>query len=449
MQTSKTLKRILVIVLTAIFTLLGIFAMNFCLTRPSLTELYVHHVNELKEKGENVDMIFVGASRMYHGLNPDVFEEELGFDHVLNNATPSQRAVFTYYMLEDTLQNFKPKYALIGTTYNGLMFDQGYHNFTLAMNRLPLINRIRCVADVYGLKEGLMVMSGKTEYLSDENFGHAYKYVKNKIDRYRGINNTENNTKDTRYNENGYVEEFLSLPQGSIDYGYGEDRPFRTEDINPKNLEYLEKSIKMCEEHGVQPILFTGVCTTARMYSVENYQEVVEFFSDLAAKYNTIYVNMNYIKDREKLFPDTVFIDNLHVNDVGGEIQSEIFAKIFKDYIEGKSIDHYFYKDFDDMAKDVHRIPGCVGIANEGNGKLFINMESVHNQDVVPEYRVVAGINDKDTTVTLTDWTVKSKFGYSSSKLKEYDYLKVEVRSGEPGEDYAYKIFNLREEEDK
>lgn len=441
MQTSNKIRKILVLPITIILTIVGIWGLKYCFTSPSLTELFNHHVDELIENGENVDMVFVGASRMYYGFDPSVFEEELGMEHVLNDGTPAQRSVLSYYMLKDMIEKFQPKYVVFGTTYNGLMFDQGMQNFTFAMDRLSLHNRIACATNVFGTINGLMILTGKSEYLKEENFDNIRNHIIRRFRRSRGIYDRE----QPKYYENGYVANYRSMEQGSIDYGYDEDRAFYVEDIDAKALEYLKKSIQLCQDNGIEMILISGMCTTARMYSVDNYQTVTEYFTDLAEDYGIHYINMNYLRNREELFPDSVFIDDQHLNNIGGQVQSKIFAGILKDMLAGKDCSHYFYSNFEEMSQDVHRIPGCTAAAIITGDKINLDCRSVHNPDVVPEYRITAINEENESEYLLTDWTEDSNFNYSKKLRMKYDYLLVEARSGEPGETYAFHKIKLDE----
>lgn len=441
MRISKTFKRILVLLGTIAFTFIGVYGLKFCLTSPSITELFNYHTNELLEDGENVEMVFVGASRIYHGFDPKVFEEELGYENVLNDATPAQRTVLSYYMLKDMIEKFDPKCVVFGTTYNGLMFEQGLKNFTYAMDRLSLGNRVACATDIFGTIDGLMILTGKSEYLKEENFEKMASYASRRFKRMRGINDTD----APKYYENGYMASFISKPQGSIDYGYGEDRSFNEKDIDPKALEYLEKSIQLCLDHDIEMILVSGMCTTARMYSVENYQGVTDYFTELAEKYGIRYINMNYLRNREELFPDTVFIDDQHLNDDGGQIQSVIFAQILKDEFAGKDTSHYFYSNLEELTKDIHRVPGCTAAASLKDNTISVDCECVHNSDIVPMYRVSAVNEETGDKTIMTDWTVKSRFEYSNNIVNQYDYILIETKSGEPGETYAYHEIDLHE----
>lgn len=442
MQTSKAAKRILVIVLTLLLIAGGIFSMKLCLSPASATELFNHYVGELQENGENVDLVFVGASRVYYGFDPDIFEEELGIDNALNDATPAQRTVLTYYMLKDMTEKFHPKYVVMGTTYNGLMFRQGLRNFTLAMDRLALPNRLACASKVFGLKEGLMILTGKSEYLNDENFDIWYSNATKKINRGQGINDT----KSPKYNENGYIESYDSMPQGGIDYGFDLSRYFAEGEIDDTSLEYLMKSIQLCKDNDIEMILISGMCTSARMYSVTNYQGVTDYFTKLAEDNGIKYFNMNYLKDRESLFPDTSFIDDQHLNYEGGQLQSKIFAKIFKEYLAGEDTDHYFYRNFDEMTADMHRIPGCAAQITDYGQKMVVDARSVHNDEVVPQYRLLGCYSKEgeDEVEIIADWTTEHCFTEEKDSIIKYDYLKVEAKSGETGETYAFKNLSLK-----
>ena len=66
-------------------------------------------IDSIVENQEDVGLIFIGASRLYHGMIPSVFEEKLGYDNVLIAATAIQPMCGTYYYMKELVETVKPE----------------------------------------------------------------------------------------------------------------------------------------------------------------------------------------------------------------------------------------------------------------------------------------------------------------------------------------------------
>lgn len=440
MKESKKKNRILIPILIAVMFVALLLSLRWAIMPYTVTHAYVEHTHDLEKAGKNSDMIFIGASRTYRGFDPEVFEKELGLENVLNDGTPAQRMIFSYYMLKDTFEHFQPKYVILGATYNGLLYKQVPENFVWGMDRLSLSNRLECANKIYGLGEGLMVVAGKSEFIKDSNWANIFKNIYRKIGH-----RSQDLSDDTQICKvNGYVGSYKTMPQGGIDLNFEKDRGFDESKITDETMEYFDKTVKLCKENNAKLILVSGICSLGRMYSIENYQAVTDYYNKLADKYDLKYYNLNYIKDREELFPDTVFIDDQHLNFEGGQRQSEIFAKILKDEFAGKDTSHYFYKNLEDLSKDVHRIAGHAIDTSVKEDEVTIKTKTYQNKNVVPQQRVL-GIDENGRETVLKDWTDQKTIKLSLSNVKNYYNLRVQFRTGEPGETYGFSDVKVKD----
>lgn len=81
-----------VITAVSLFIMLAIcFNIIGYILEPSSYALYFNHDLEEIEKTESrVDLAFVGASRVYRSFVPEVFEEKIGVQNVVNAGSSSQ-----------------------------------------------------------------------------------------------------------------------------------------------------------------------------------------------------------------------------------------------------------------------------------------------------------------------------------------------------------------------
>lgn len=440
MRISKTIQRILLIIVVVTLFVGGTLLFRYCFTGATVSDSFKYHIKQLQEEGDNVDMVFIGGSRTYRSFNPSIFDKALGIKNTTNCGSPSQRPILSYYVTKDMLEKFSPKYAVIGVSYNGLMFEQSPHTMYMAINRISPMNRIKCLYDNYGFSKGLMVLSGKSEFDSVmEGPGELRKNIKEKKSKRAG----EDDEKEGR----GYVGSKTRNTPGGVTYSFNaEERCFNESEMQLKSFEYLKKTIELCQSQGIKVYLVSGPCTMMNIYKVENYQGAVDFYHELANDYGIKYFNLNYMKGRENILTDDMFMDHMHVNYWGGQITSKFFAQVLKDDLTGKDTSHYFYRNLKDLKRDVHRIPGCtMQLVKEGD-MVKIQVKCFHNEGVTPEYRLLATSGEDPNTAQFQEihaWSVGQEYSYSIEELQKYTNVKLEAKTGEDGETVAFVVKSL------
>ena len=447
MRTSNKFKRILLPLLVAIFFMAGVFAMRFLLTDATGTEILRYGLSQIDAAGEDVDMLMIGGSRTYRSLDPDIFEEELGLTNAINQGTPSQRPLLSYYLLESFLKKYHPKYLILGATYNGLTFSQDPHTLYYAIDRLDLESRFKCAIDHFGINDGLLTLAGKSEYMDNMSISSMINNVKSKITRSNGIDDIQNSV----LKDNGYKGSLYQCTPGSITFEYDKpNRDFSTDLIKEEAFEYYDKIVKTCQAQGVEVILFSGPCSMRNIYGIPNYQQATDFYTEYAEKNGIKYFNLNYIKNREELFSDDMFEDYMHLNYYGSQKCSKLFAKILKEHLNGENTDHYFYKNVDELKSDVNRIVSCACKVTCDNDFYLIQCKTLHNEGIQPEYRLLATKDNDEGTqpkeyVDLRGWDYADSFKIPCEELDEYLNIKVEARINDNDNNCAFTTCYLRD----
>ena len=91
--------------------------------------------------------------------------------------------------------------------------------------------------------------------------------------------------------------------------------------------------------------------------------------------------NLNMLKGRLDLFPDDAMLDYNHVNGEGARRASEKYAKVLKLEDQGKSAGSMFYKDLDQVKKQVDRVVACKATRKftmpKGTDRKYMNVNSL------------------------------------------------------------------------
>ena len=152
MQSIKKLRLPVVI----LFLMIIVEFLTFCFFSNNYRSLYWNSdISEIIEKGENTDMIFVGTSRIYQGISPEIMENELGISNVCDAASPEQDIKGRYYLLKDMLETFSPEYVVLEAGINSLRVETKNES-----NRNVTIDRIRSVKNSWNIS-GMILPLGR------------------------------------------------------------------------------------------------------------------------------------------------------------------------------------------------------------------------------------------------------------------------------------------------
>ena len=123
MQTSKLrkLKAFLVPILVVALLCAAEAGIGYLIVPVNSATYLKKEISEYEEKGTEAGIVFLGSSRVYHGFVPEIFEEKLGMDLVINAGSGTQRPESSYYLLKDLNERVHPKIVVLGIQWNGIL----------------------------------------------------------------------------------------------------------------------------------------------------------------------------------------------------------------------------------------------------------------------------------------------------------------------------------------
>ncbi len=259
------------------------------------------------------DVLFVGSSTVFSGVDPLVLWQEQGISS-FDRANASQTMWISYYMIEDAIRWHKPELVCLDMTF--IKYDDDFIEEPSTRKSLDGMrltpSKINCA----------LASMGEDEKLADYivplfRFHSRWKEFTWDDIRYAWYNRP--------VTVNGYIADRNTeeADPGELVYT-GRDKP-----ISPKNLEYLKRSIELCKSRSIQIMLFK---TPA--YSSNWSGELDRQIDEIAKEYGIRYINFDEYNDAIGLdysvdTPDA----GAHLNDKGAVKFSKYFAELIrKDY---------------------------------------------------------------------------------------------------------------------
>lgn len=439
MRTSNLIKRGICLLTLLAMLVVGELLSIFALRPISYATYFNHDIQTLQKDKADVELVFIGASRVYRSFVPEIFEEKLQMDTVINAGSSSQQISGSYYLLKELLQGFDPEYVVLGVTGDALCHPYYAQANMIVLDRLNGLNKLQYIFDVIEPRDWT------NAFLESYRFRNNLKLesIKENIiekKQLRELSYKDDTSDREYYADTGFVYSKAGFVAGNVSIR----DPIEVYPVmNNSELEYLNKIVNLCEKENIDLFLVTGPTTMMRIYNSEVYQFCHEWYLDYASKNGLVYHNLNYLKGREAFLPDTLMHDYNHVNGEGAGVVSELYAEILSKTMAGGKTDEYFYASFEQLSQDVNRVV-AVGVESVTveNGIAEILLTSLHNKDVDPYYQISGSTNGENYEL-LIDWTQDSKF---TLDVSEYENLTLMLRAktGQESEVEAFKSFKLK-----
>lgn len=435
MQISNKMKKcgVLTLILMIIFAE-GV--LGYLLEPSSYATYFNHELDQLEAEGRNVDMILIGASRVYRSFVPEEFEKKMGLDFVLNAGSSYQPIEGSYYQLKELLDRFNPKYVVLGVTWDGISND-----------------RTRGKLIIYDRLHGSEKLKYTLTDFSNEEFLYtlkSYRYrneivdIAENIQERKRLVETDYEPKvkgNEYYADSGFVYSYDTFENGNVEIRGG--GTFDTELAKQTMVPYMDKIVSLCKQEGIRLYMVTGPTTMMRIYNVGNYQEAVDFYDNYAQQNDIIYHNLNYLKNRETIFDDSLMHDFNHLNGKGATVVSSLYAEILQKDMQGIDTSDYFYGSLDELKSDVNRVVGVKAAIETDNGYAHIKATSLQNEGVVPQYQILAAKSAEDEYQVVADWSTATEWSVDVAGLQARRIM-IRAKIGNPGETEAFQIYKLK-----
>lgn len=297
-------------------------------------------VRQMYLQPRKIDVVVCGHSQVHNGYNAGLLAERLSADvYVLSS--PAQSMLDSFYLLREALKHHE-----IGTLF-------------LQVNTSALrLNRERGKAGSVRLIHGMRPSANRLEYSLDAT-GHPFFLVELEGVAKSQVTAVKNLLKLLPLKQALDPDRYLSWKSGdrwTSDRGFvtdtklamGPDGPFRPlkpPEVHPDALQYLDRFMDLCDEHGVRVIWI------ASPYPMEvlrqgDYEEEDATVRSLAEEYGVPYWNFNLARPEALSLGCADYADFAHLNLSGANKLTAMLCDLIAAEREGKDISGSFYASF-------------------------------------------------------------------------------------------------------
>ncbi len=350
---------------------------------------YVLPKDFYRKDSDRFDVLFLGTSQIKQGVYPMALYDEYGISSY-NLGTGDQTAALSYYLLRDAIERQHPKLVVfeVGmgdyqTTYEG---TEDVHYIS---DNMPFFSKSR-----YELIRGV-------EKEGDDSLRFLFPWYEYHS-RW-----TELTEKDVIHEKSGIAYGSWILAQ-SKDTGYFEPAEPDTSYKLPEVVtEYMEKTVRLCEETGTQLIFLNLPVFGPGLLPAESYPQIVNDSYAIETFAEERHITcLNLIDDAQELGLDCVTdtLDGLHLNRSGAEKFTSMLGRELKNLCDLP--DRREETDYEFIAKDYKEYLSYrsrqILSADNRTASYFACMKETYDTEDYLYVLTAAG----DTTPSMTD-TVK------------------------------------------
>lgn len=294
---------------------------------------YFSSTQQLYATEENLmDVVFVGSSHCYAGINPSVLWDEYGIS-AFDMAVSGQERTPAYYSLKEVLKTQSPKVVCVDLwalfTDKEQVGNSNIYRNMLAMKTSQ--NSINLVQEYFGNEEYM-------DYILRWPIVHT---------RYRELTEYDFYDRDVNTYGRGFYSTYISRPIAPISYEVNESIS-----INEENKKWINDLVKLSEEENFDLILVL-IPTTLSVEEQMGMNGVEEYLIDQDIKF----INYNKLVNEINLDCNTDFFDETHLNSYGAEKVTLYFGEyLLENYeLEDHRGDEEYYL-WDECSKYIQHV---------------------------------------------------------------------------------------------
>ncbi len=412
MQTSKLkkLKGLLVPLLVVVLLIAAEAGIGYLVVPVNSATYLKKEIAEYEKNGVDAGIVFLGSSRVYQSFVPEVFEEKLGMDLVINAGSATQRPESSYYLLLDLYERVHPKVVVLGVQWNCILKEstdaQRLESAVTACDRMSVKGKLRYVPN-YLFSEQLPYFCNMYRYR--DNF--KFDKIKETLDKHKSLE-TEgivvDTAKNTYYHGKGFIYANVHCENGNIPIMDENQDHFSADEIDESKIKYIDKIYEFCKEKNIRLIFVASPVSMMNMYHIAGYGDAIKYYEEYTKERDIPFHDLNLLQGREEIFTDDLMSDYIHLSGDAAMILSDIYADILKKELNGEDSSDLFYPDLDAMKADVHRVVALkASIDLNDDSSDHISIEALANKEETLLYRVEA-IKEDDENLVLADWNENS-----------------------------------------
>lgn len=385
MEMRKIFGRIFAVAAVSAIILCGIHFMNYILVddTESYTRLMMHEFYNQ----ENIDILCLGGSHCYRGIDPSIVSEKTGKDVFLASSMV-QEPDASYALLKEAIRLYDVKEVYLEISAAVAQLAGSYSDRTNLTNTYlvsdymkPSANKLSLLLEASAPKYYINSMIPSRRYWSSVlDFKQIGSIIEKKsTDTYREYGYDFLKTPHLWYAGNGYVPGDEAAEEHKLYIAAKQKYEIAPERISDDWKNSINSIIDYCNDHNVKLTLYNSPISYFRLIIAGNFDDYIDFIRDFVEGRDVEYAEFNLLKEEYLPYRQSNYEkDGNHLNIYGGQE----FSNFFAEYVNGNIPDDAYYGSIGEKLADV--APDFYGILYEDNKEENVRRVSLISN--IPEY---------------------------------------------------------------
>lgn len=323
---------------------------NFLLIPTAVATTIGTFITELKDKNEDIDILFLGSSRSFRGIDTASLTEDLGVN-VFNLSYESPTYFTTYYLLKEAYDICQPQEVYLEVSTQNFKRTTSKHELDV-YQQLTKKNRTdyKENSDFEYTEFSLFEFSNFLNNFSNGMFAHNLECKFGDDENLaRGVNTKKSTYKGMGYLESSVVadKKDLILPESYFQDGklWGDDF------ANKKQLKYFYKIIEFCQSKNIKVTLYSPPYPE-EIFSPnkDSFVAFDLFLNDIMNDYGVDFIDFSKIKKDIITLKIDMFYDANHCNSKGAKMIEPVLVEIINQKENGTyNYSDWFYDNYLDV----------------------------------------------------------------------------------------------------
>jgi hypothetical protein len=280
-----------------------------------------------KVQTENIDILMIGSSQSFRGIDPGIFEDQLEMTS-FNLSNSAQVISQTYYALEEALRHTDPEIVILETYFinqHKLIDDRWYFAYEEVSAMKPGLPKTRYIFDLF---TPLTYLDAFFPAIREHaNWSDKETLEDNDIYLKTGVSIEKDFMRD------GYVEDSSTLSGDNL-IAYSE-LAYHEQDFNmtPEAFEYMKKITALLAEHDIDLLLVKTAMPKVHTEKT-NESDRHAMMQQVADDLNLPFIDFNELYDElgfnNLCFRDEFNLTNHHLNTKGAQITTQYLVDYLK-----------------------------------------------------------------------------------------------------------------------
>lgn len=328
------------------------FMLNFLLVPPAQASIIETILADANKCEENVDMIFLGSSRTYRGIDTPNISKNIN-KNVFNIAYENANYLTSYHLLKEICKENSLETLLLEVSMTNFTREDSTED--IYIYKMLTEENQKQFAKAINLEYNNSILLEFTNHLNNFSNGRFANNVKLKFSKFEKIGDTINN-QNSKYMGNGFLysnasaKGELSLPSSYLNGKALWQDNFAKE----KQIEYFYNILEFCKEENIEVVLYSPPYPyDVSSDFVEDFNNFDNFVNETIKDYDLKYLDFSKVKKDVLELKNNYFYNANHCNGTGALALQPIISEILQE-IQNNDFaqEKWFYQDYTQMKSD-------------------------------------------------------------------------------------------------